>query len=73
MLIDQKITDVKNYLLGINSILTKNFNIQFLEKIFNLDQKYESIIEKYLCNIMNRKLDWRELALNEIKTLTEDY
>mgnify|MGYP006080505865 CR=1 FL=1 len=80
LLRDENFINIKNIhitgmsnLLGINSILTKNFNIQFLEKLLNLDQEYESILEKYLCNIMNRKLDWRELALDEIKTLTEHY
>ena len=54
-------------ILNIDSISTENFSIKFLDLLLNKDQKYQSIVERYLCNISDCNLDWRELALNQIK------
>jgi hypothetical protein len=71
---DENFINIKNAhifgmsdILNIDSISTENFSINFLDLLLNREQKYQSIVEKYLCNISDCNLDWRELALNQIK------
>ena len=54
-------------LLNTNSISTENFSSNLLDFVLNEEQKYQPIVEKYLCNISDFNLDWRELALSQIK------
>lgn len=74
LLRDENFINIKNEhiygmsdILNIDSISTENFSIKFLDLLLNKDQKYQSIVERYLCNISDCNLDWRELALNQIK------
>ena len=70
LLRDENFINVKNaHIFGMSDILNidsksaVNFSIKFLDLLLNKNQKYQSIVERYLCNILGFKLDWRELAL----------
>jgi len=64
LLRDENFINVKNTLIywmpdifNIDSKSEGNFSIKFLDLLFNKKQKYQSIVERYLYNILDFKLD----------------